>query len=73
VPCPRVYFKLKSFFAMEPLPDAAWRTMMEWQAKIQRYGGYVELDMLGAQVRGSFLALKEARRRGVPAERQPGC
>lgn len=32
----RTYFKLKSFFAMEEVSDAAWQTMIEWEAKIDK-------------------------------------
>jgi hypothetical protein len=42
----RTYFKLKSFFAEKALTDAAWKTMIEWEAKIDKYGGYIEMDML---------------------------
>lgn len=35
-PMCRTYFKLKSFFAMEEVSDAAWQTMIEWEAKIDK-------------------------------------
>lgn len=46
----RTYFKLKSFFAEKALTDAAWKTMIEWEAKIDKYGGYIEMDMLQGAV-----------------------
>ncbi|KAL4421747.1 hypothetical protein ABPG77_009730 [Micractinium sp. CCAP 211/92] len=43
----RPYFKLKSFFATKPLPDAALQAMIDWVPKIDPLGGYIEIDLLG--------------------------
>ncbi|KAL4431444.1 hypothetical protein ABPG75_006700 [Micractinium tetrahymenae] len=43
----RPYFKLKSFLATKPLPDAALQAMIDWVPKIDPLGGYIEIDLLG--------------------------
>jgi hypothetical protein len=51
----RPYFKLKSFFAMEALPDKALQAMLDWVPKVVHYGGYIEIDMLGPKSASSAI------------------
>ena len=50
-PC-RDFFKEKAFMAMSPLPEAGLQALLDWTAKIQRYGGYMEMDFMGPKVGG---------------------
>ncbi|PSC74596.1 reticuline oxidase [Micractinium conductrix] len=44
----RPYFKLKSFMPNQPLPDAAWQSMLDWiTPALNDLGAYVELNVLG--------------------------
>ena len=37
---------------MAPLPEAGLQTLLDWTAKIARYGGYTEMDFIGPKVGG---------------------
>ena len=43
----RSYFKLKSYIAADPLPDAALQAMLDWAAATEAVGGFLELDFIG--------------------------
>ena len=37
---------------MAPLPEAGLQALLDWTAKIARYGGYTEMDFMGPKVGG---------------------